>query len=97
MGVGLNVAKAKLQADIQKALYDAYKATFIYGAGDEGDNIAMKFAQKGAPAIADALLNFVSQAQVVGTINGVVTAACAVGPANGTNIDVLTGSELSLI
>lgn len=97
MGMGLNAAKAKLQSDIQQALYDAYKATFIYGGGDEGDNIAMNFAKKGAPAIADAVLNFVTQAQVVGTINGIVTASCAVGPASGTNVDVLTGSELSLI
>ena len=97
MGLGLNAAKAKLQADIQKTLYEAYKATFIYGAGQEGDQIAMKFAQKAAPGMADALLQFISQAQVVGTITGVVTGACPVGPVSGTNIDALTGTELSLI
>ena len=95
--MGLNAAKVKLQMDIQQALYDAFKATYIYGGGDEGDTIAMNFAKKGAQPIADAVLNFVSQAQVVGTINGIVTATCPVGPASGTNIDVLSGSELSLI
>lgn len=97
MGVGLNAAKMKFQEEIQKALYDAYKATFIYGKGDEGETLATRFAEKGAPAIADAVLNFVSQAQVVGTINGIVTGACAVGAVNGTNVDNLTGSELSLV
>ena len=97
MGISLIAAKAKLQSDIQQALYDAYKATYIYGGGNEGEEIAMKFAQKGAPAIADAVLNFVTQAKVVGTINGIVTGAGAMGPITGTNIDTLTGTELSLI
>jgi hypothetical protein len=97
MSVGLSAAKSKLQADIQKALYDAYKATFILGAGDEGDNIAKKFAMKGAEPIANAVFDFISQAQIVGVINGVVTGASPVGPVTGTNIDSLSGSELSII
>jgi hypothetical protein len=97
MGLGLNAAKAKLQTDIQQALFDAFKATFIYGAGNEGDNLAQRFSQKGAPKIADAVFDFISQAQIVGTINGIVNAASPMGPVSGTNIDTLTGTELSLI
>lgn len=106
MGMGLNAAKAKLQQDIQKALNDAfkeaYKATFIYGGGEEGDSIATKFADKGAQTaagpIADAILNFVSQAQVVG-VNPVVQTIIATptvgGPCNG--VLNFNGTELSLI
>lgn len=106
MGIGLNAAKAKLQQDIQKALNDAfkeaYKATFIYGTGDEGDSIAKKFADKGAQTasgpIADAILNFVSQAQIVG-VNPVVQTIIATptvgGPCNG--VLNFNGTELSLI
>jgi hypothetical protein len=106
MGMGLNAAKAKLQQDIQKALNDAfkeaYKATFIYGGGDEGDTIAKKFADKGAQTaagpIADAILSFVSQAQIVG-VNPVVQTIIATptvgGPCNG--VLNFNGSELSLI
>lgn len=106
MGMGLNAAKAKLQQDIQKALNDAfkeaYKATFIYGGGDEGDSIAKKFADKGAQTaagpIADAILNFVSQAQIVG-VNPVVQTIIATptvgGPCNG--VLNFNGTELSLI
>ena len=97
MAIGLNAAKVKLQADIQQALFDAFKETFILGAGEEGENIAMKFAKKGAQPIADAVYNFVTQAQITGTVNGIVTGTCGVGPVSGTNIDTLTGTELSLI
>lgn len=106
MGMGLNAAKAKLQQDIQKALNDAfkeaYKATFIYGGGDEGDSIATKFADKGAQTaagpIADAILNFVSQAQVVGTnplVQTIIATPTVGGPCNG--VLNFNGTELSLI
>ena len=106
MGMGLNAAKAKLQQDIQKALNDAfkeaYKATFIYGGGDEGDFIATKFADKGAQTaagpIADAILNFVSQAQIVGTnpvVQTIIATPTVGGPCNG--VLNFNGTELSLV
>lgn len=106
MGMGLNAAKAKLQQDIQKALNDAfkeaYKATFIYGCGDEGDSIATKFADKGAQTaagpIADAILNFVSQAQIVGTnpvVQTIIATPTVGGPCNG--VLNFNGTELSLV
>lgn len=106
MGMGLNAAKAKLQQDIQKALNDAfkeaYKATFIYGGGDEGDFIATKFAMKGAQKaagpIADAILSFVSQAQIVGTnpvVQTIIATPTVGGPCNG--VLNFNGTELSLV
>jgi hypothetical protein len=106
MGMGLNAAKAKLQQDIQKALNDAfkeaYKATFIYGGGDEGDTIATKFADKGAQTaagpIADAILNFVSQAQITGQnamVSSIIAPPMTGGPCTG--VLAFTGTELSLI
>lgn len=106
MGMGLNAAKAKLQMDIQKALEDAfkdaYKATFIYGGGDEGDEIASKFAKKGAQTaagpMADAILNFVSQAQVVGQnamVSSIIAPPMTGGPCTG--VLAFTGTELSLM
>ena len=96
-GIGLAAAKAKLLIDVQNALYDGFKKTYLFGAGDDGEEIAMNFAQTAAQPIADAVYNFVTQAQVVGTVTGIVAAAGAMGPVTGTNIDSFTGSELSLI
>lgn len=105
-GIGLGAAKVKLQLDIQNALNDAfkeaYKATFIYGAGEEGEMIATKFANKGAQVasgpIADAILSFIQQAQIVG-VNPVVQSIIAIptvgGPCNG--FLSFNGTELSLI
>lgn len=106
MGMGLNAAKAKLQQDIQKALEDAfkdaYKATFIYGGGDEGDEIASKFAKKGAQTaagpMADAILNFVSQAQITGQnamVSSIIAPPMTGGPCTG--VLAFTGTELSLM
>ena len=106
MGMGLNAAKAKLQLDIQNALNDAfkeaYKATFIYGAGEEGEmlatNFAMKGSQKAAGPIADAILNFVSQAQVEGAnplVQTIIATPTVGGPCNG--VLNFNGTELSLI
>lgn len=105
-GIGLSAAKLKLQLDIQNALNDAfkeaYKATFIYGGGEEGDYIATKFAMKGsekaAGPIADAILSFIQQAQIVG-VNPVVQTIIATptvgGPCNG--VLNFNGTELNLI
>ena len=106
MGMGLNAAKAKLQQDIQKALNDAfkeaYKATFIYGGGDEGDTIAKKFADKGAQTaagpIADAILAFIQQAQIVGAnpvVQTIIATPMVGGPCNG--VLSFNGTELSLV
>ena len=96
-GIGFPAAKEKFQLDMQKAIYEAFKATFSLGAGDMGDEIARKFAEKGAPKIADAIVSLISQGQIVGTLNGVVTGACAVGPISGTSTNPVTGTELSII
>lgn len=104
--IGLSAAKAKLQLDIQNALNDAfkeaYKATFIYGAGDEGEMLATKFAMKGsqkaAGPIADAILNFVSQAQITGQnamVSSIIAPPMTGGPCTG--VLSFTGTELSLI
>lgn len=98
MPMGLNAAKAKLQLDLQNALKDAFKATFILGPGDEGENIANRFAQKGAGPMADAILNFVSQAQVVGNhsmLAGIIAPPMTGGPCSGAL--PFTGTELSLV
>ena len=105
-GIGLSAAKAKLQMDIQNALNDAfkeaYKATFIYGGGDEGETIATKFADKGAQTaagpIADAILSFIQQAQIVGVnplVQTIVATPTVGGPCNGSLS--FNGTELSLI
>lgn len=97
MGIGINAAKVKLQADIYKALYDGFKSTYILGAGNDGDLIATNFAKTAAQPITDAIFNFISQAQIVGTVNGIVVGASPMGPVSGTNTDIFTGSELSII
>lgn len=106
MGMGLNAAKAKLKKELETALNDAfkeaYKATFIYGGGDEGDSIASKFAKKGAETaagpIADAILNFVSQAQITGQnamVSTIIAPPMTGGPCTG--VLAFTGTELSLM
>ena len=106
MGMGLNAAKAKLKEELKAALNDAfkeaYKATFIYGGGDEGDSIAAKFAKKGAETaagpIADAILNFVSQAQITGQnamVSTIIAPPITGGPCTG--VLAFTGTELSLM
>ena len=106
MGMGLNAAKAKLKEELKAALNDAfkeaYKATFIYGGGDEGDSIAAKFAKKGAETaagpIADAILNFVSQAQITGQnamVSTIIAPPITGGPCTGVLAFTLT--ELSLM
>lgn len=96
MPIGLSAAKSKLQIDIQNALKDGFKATYIFGDGDEGDLMATKFAQKASGPIADAILSFVQQAQIVGT-NSLLTSVIAQpmgGPCSGSL--AFTGTELSL-
>lgn len=103
MGKTLAVAQIQLQKDIEDALYNALLESFpkvqdnTGNANKVSDKIARKFAQKGAPAFAKAIYNFVKEANITGTLTGIVTAAGAMGPVSGTNIDTFTGTELSLI
>lgn len=97
MGIGLSAAKSKLEIDVEKALTDAFYASYIFDPGEVGKEKASRFAKKAAKPITEAIYNFISQAQIVGTVNGVVNGACAVGPVSGSNVDILTGNELSLI
>lgn len=97
MGMGLSAAKTKLEMDVEKALEDAFYASYIFDPGEVGKEKASKFAKKAAKPITEAIYNFISQAQIVGTVNGSVNGTCPVGPVTGANIDVLTGSELSII
>ena len=97
-GIGLQAAKAALQADVYNALRDAFKATFMLGTGKNGEQLAARFAQKGAPLFADAILKFVQQAQITGTLPaGVVTGACAVGPVSGSCVTTVSPTDLSLV
>lgn len=102
MGMTLAAAKTKLQMDIENALKEALLDTFPKvtnnpDANKVANNIATKFAKKGAPKIAEAIYSFVKEANITGTITGIVTAAGAMGPVTGTNIDTFTGTELTLI
>lgn len=104
MATGLATAKTKLEQDIRKIIDDAFheaiKTTFTGNQCELGDAIAdafgQKAAEKAAGPLADAIYDFVTQGQIVGTINGVVTGSCAAGPVSGSNIDALTGAELSI-
>lgn len=105
MGMTLAVAKTQLQQKLYKALYDALLNTFptvtVNGiksqGGSEAQKIADKFAKESSSAIANAIYEFVKEANITGTLTGIVTAAGAMGPVTGTNIDTFTGTELSLI
>ena len=106
MGKTLAVAQRTRQEDIQKALEDAFLETFSVGsdadgkpntAGNFAKQIAKKFAMKGAKPIADAIYKFLKEANITGTVTGTLAGTCAVGPVTGTNIDIFTGTELSLV
>lgn len=97
MGIGLSAAKSKLEIDVEKALTDAFYASYIFDPGEVGKEKASRFAKKAAKPITEAIYNFITQAQITGTINGIVNGVSPVGPVTGSNVDVLTGSELNLI
>lgn len=60
----LSVAKPVLAIECTNILREAMKETFIFGGGDYGDMIAMRFANCAGPKLADAIFKFVMQAQV---------------------------------
>lgn len=106
MGTGLSVAKVKLELDINNAFKDAleaaFKSTFIYSGGAEGDEIAKKFAQEGAQKaskpIAEAIYNFVSNAKITGQnalVSTIVAPPMTGGPCTG--VLAFNGTELSLM
>lgn len=67
-----------LQTQLYKIIYDSmkagYKATFLHGAGNEGETMAEKFAttvaQKSSLQLANAITNYIKTATIQG---GVVT------------------------
>ncbi len=65
----LSSAYPVLVKDCHDILYDAFKATFIFGSTDYSDIIAEKFASTGGPKLAEAIHNYVTQAQVQATVN----------------------------
>lgn len=102
-GIGLQAAKPKLQADLQKLLYDAYLEPLkvddkgIKKTSKRSKEMASTFAQNASGPMADAIMNFITQAMITGTIQGIVLGTCAVGPVSGSNTDILSGTELSLV
>lgn len=101
MKVASTEYKEKLETQLIKSLQDAFKSTFGGVDTEVGNAMALKFARTAAasmaPAICDAIVEIASQAVITGSLTGVVTGACAAGPVTGTNTDVVTGSELTLI
>lgn len=70
------LVKATLQQELVSVLTEMHNDT-----GDEQAAI-----QKAAEKLATAIDNYLKTAQVITTVNSVVTATCAVGPASGTAI-----------
>ena len=96
-GIGLDAAKTKLQMDVKKALKDGFKATFALGAGDMGDEIAEKFAEKASGPMADAIKSFVAQGKIVGQnamLASVIAPPMTGGPCSG--VLAFNGTELSI-
>lgn len=98
-GIGLKAAEPKLQSDLQKLLYDAYLEPMKVDGKTSKQSKAMAntFAQKASGPMAKAIMNFITQAMITGSIQGIVIGTCAVGPVSGSNTDILSGTELSLI
>ena len=66
MIMSLSSAFPKLTKDCHDILFDAFKATFIFGDATYGDMIAERFASTGGPKLAQAIHNYVCSAEVVG-------------------------------
>ena len=78
--------KTLLKQDIEKALKDAFLATFFYGKGDDGDDIAESFAKTAAGPLSDIIDAYVQnyiKSQMIQLIpKGTLTTAA--GPVMGT-------------
>ena len=66
MIMSLSSAFPKLTKDCHDILFDAFKATFIFGDAKYGDMIAERFASTGGPKLAQAIHSYVCSAEVVG-------------------------------
>ncbi len=64
--MSLSIAFPKLTKDCHDILFDAFKATFIFGDATYNDMIAERFASTGGPKLAQAIHNYVCSAEVVG-------------------------------
>ena len=104
-GIGLNAASKiyvqTLKPQIMDAMQEGLKATFGGINTEMGDAMTLKFAQtiadKLAGPICDAIVNIVSQAQVVGTnplVSTIIATPTTGGPCSGSL--AFNGSELSL-
>ena len=96
--MSLAAAKIKLQMDIEKALKEAFKSTFIYSGGEEGDELASIFAKKGSGPIADAVYDFVTSASIKGQNAMLASVIAPPGMVGGpcTGALVFNGTELKL-
>lgn len=66
MIMSLSSAFPKLTKDCHDILFDAFKATFIFGDTKYSDMIAERFASTGGPKLAQAIHNYVCSAEVIG-------------------------------
>lgn len=66
MIMSLSSAFPKLTKDCQDLLFDAFKATFLFGDATYGDMIAKRFASTGGPKLAQAIHDYVCSAEVAG-------------------------------
>lgn len=55
-----------LVKDCHDILFDAFKATFVFGDTKYSDMIAERFASSGGPRLAQAIHSYVMQAEVTG-------------------------------
>ena len=51
-----------LKQNIENILKEAFKATFLYGAGEDGEDIAKAFAQTAASPLADTIDDYINKA-----------------------------------
>ena len=66
-GMGLSTQKQLFKNDVKQALKDGFKATFLLGDGDYGNDIAEKFAEKASGPLVDAIETFIKSAKITGT------------------------------
>lgn len=78
--------KTLLKQDLEKALTDAFKATFLFDAGEDGEDIAKSFGKSAAGPLSDIIDEYVQnyiKSQIVQLIpKGTLTTAA--GPVMGT-------------
>lgn len=84
LSTAIPVLQAELQLAIKDAMYQGFKQTFTYGVGEEGEEIAMKFANKVSdvlsPRLSQSIYNFVMNIDITGSPLGLIS---PVGPVTG--------------